>query len=120
MDLEWLPFFLEYFSARLLLCVAADLDDYILRRAVANVLYRVLGAEGDVEDAAGAGALGFAVVLKLHCALLDDDELRVLNLVQFGRHCSGRLHRLVRADRLARGQRAVEDDAALGSVGRRF
>src|ERR1035441_8672603 len=118
MGVESLLSLFEYFRTVLLFRVAGDLNHNIFCRTVAHILDCVHGAEGHVDDAARPGAFGFAVVVKLQCSLLDNDQLRVLNLVQRGRHRSGRLHGLMRTDRLARGQRSVENHAVLGAIRR--
>ena len=67
------------------------------------------GAEGDVDDAAGASALGFAVVVELQCALLDDDQLGVLDLVQRGGTVPAGCIGLMGGDGFARSQSAPKD-----------
>ena len=67
---------------KLLFSIAADLYDNIFGRPVANISYKMRGAECDVDDAAGACALRLAVVIELKRALLDDDEFGMLDGVR--------------------------------------
>jgi hypothetical protein len=105
----------------LLFCVAADADDEVLRGDGSDVFSEVVGAEGDVDDAAWTRALddyaGWGLVVELEVALADEDELRMLDDVEGGRGSPDGLHGLMQVDGFAGGQGAVGDGTRFGAGG---
>src|SRR6185312_4156199 len=96
--------------------IAADGHHEILRRSVADISHRMVGALCHVEN--GTGTAGFVVVFKLelHRAFLHHDDFAVLDAVHgVGRH-AGNLRRLMQGHDLARDELPTHDVAALAAV----